>query len=152
MASRDTRQRNSSPKRPVSACKAEANRQNALHSTGPKTIAGKAYSRRNALKHGFFAEDLFSDLLVRTENPQQFQKFLEELQQAYKPVGTLEDLEVQRIAVCRWRLMRLERFENAEICSAQLEVASQEHIDPPKAMPPEHKALIALLKKAPERN
>jgi hypothetical protein len=72
------KRRESSPKSPVSARKAEANRQNALHSTGPKTIAGKACSRRNALKHGLFAEDLFSDLLVRTENPQQFQKFLEE--------------------------------------------------------------------------
>ncbi len=30
----------------------EANRRNALHSTGPKTDEGKAQSRRNALKHG----------------------------------------------------------------------------------------------------
>jgi hypothetical protein len=32
--------------------KIEANRRNALRSTGPRTEAGKARSRRNALKHG----------------------------------------------------------------------------------------------------
>ena len=32
--------------------KIEANRTNALRSTGPRTEAGKARSRRNALKHG----------------------------------------------------------------------------------------------------
>jgi hypothetical protein len=32
--------------------KIEANRRNALRSTGPRTDAGKARSRRNALKHG----------------------------------------------------------------------------------------------------
>ena len=34
----------------------EANRANAQHSTGPKTPAGKAISRLNALKHGLTAE------------------------------------------------------------------------------------------------
>ena len=36
----------------TSARKIESNRQNALRSTGPRTDAGKARSRRNALKHG----------------------------------------------------------------------------------------------------
>ncbi len=35
--------------------KLNANRQNAKKSTGPKTLRGKAHSRRNALKHGLFA-------------------------------------------------------------------------------------------------
>ena len=33
----------------------EANRHNALKSTGPKTEYGKQRSRRNALRHGFTA-------------------------------------------------------------------------------------------------
>jgi hypothetical protein len=36
----------------TTAKKIEANRRNAVHSTGPRTMAGKARSRRNALKHG----------------------------------------------------------------------------------------------------
>jgi len=39
-------------KRPISERKLQANRANAKRSTGPKTEAGKAASRRNALKHG----------------------------------------------------------------------------------------------------
>ena len=39
----------------VSICKVQANRQNALKSTGPRTRRGKAHSRRNAYKDGLFA-------------------------------------------------------------------------------------------------
>ncbi len=39
----------------TSAARIEANRQNAMKSTGPRTEAGKATSRRNALKHGLTA-------------------------------------------------------------------------------------------------
>ena len=39
-------------RRPISEKKLQANRANAKRSTGPKTPAGKAAVRRNALKHG----------------------------------------------------------------------------------------------------
>jgi hypothetical protein len=38
--------------------KAEANRQNALKSTGPKTPEGKAAVRLNAVKHGLLSEQV----------------------------------------------------------------------------------------------
>ena len=38
--------------------KAEANRQNALKSTGPKTPEGKAVVRLNAVKHGLLSEQV----------------------------------------------------------------------------------------------
>jgi hypothetical protein len=40
----------------------EANRRNALRSTGPKTAAGKEASRRNALRHGLTAETVIGAL------------------------------------------------------------------------------------------
>ncbi len=40
----------------------EANRGNALKSTGPRTINGKQASRRNALRHGLTAETLIEPL------------------------------------------------------------------------------------------
>ena len=42
----------------TSAKKAQANRQNALKSTGPKTPEGKANVRQNALKHGLLAQEV----------------------------------------------------------------------------------------------
>ena len=40
----------------------EANRRNALKSTGPKTEAGKQASRGNAIRHGLTAETVLSAL------------------------------------------------------------------------------------------
>jgi hypothetical protein len=39
-----------------------ANQQNAQHSTGPRTEAGKRRSRRNAVRHGLTAETLIDTL------------------------------------------------------------------------------------------
>src|ERR1700738_4928290 len=99
----------------VSALKIAANRQNALKSTGPNTSRGKANSRRNALKHGLFALDLFIADLTQWENPDEYQELLDRLTESYQPVGAAEELEVQQIAVCWWRRGRAWRYENAEI-------------------------------------
>ena len=106
----------------ASARKVAANRQNALKSTGPKTPKGKANSRRNALKHGLFAMDLPHGTLTRTEDPAEYQALLGELRQQYEPVGIAEDLEVQRICACWWRLRRPWRFEIAEVLSSRLDI------------------------------
>ncbi|MGC2475665.1 MAG: hypothetical protein WA485_15090 [Candidatus Sulfotelmatobacter sp.] len=45
-------------KRPISERKLQANRANAKRSTGPRTEAGKAVARRNALKHGILSRSL----------------------------------------------------------------------------------------------
>ncbi len=44
----------------VTARKIEANRRNALKSTGPRTENGKKKSRYNALKHGILAKEVDS--------------------------------------------------------------------------------------------
>src|SRR6266849_7849976 len=49
----------------------EANRGNALKSTGPRTINGKQASRRNALRHGWTAETLIEPL----EDPGSYRAF-----------------------------------------------------------------------------
>ena len=40
----------------ITSKKLEANRRNALKSTGPKTKEGKLFASQNALKHGLNAE------------------------------------------------------------------------------------------------
>ena len=48
----------------------QANRQNSRHSTGPKTVEGKAASRTNAIKHGLSGGAVFDEdeLKVLTES------------------------------------------------------------------------------------
>src|ERR1700740_1863087 len=47
-------------KKPTSEKKIASNRKNAAHSTGPTTPLGKQKSSKNAIKHGIYAEKLFS--------------------------------------------------------------------------------------------
>jgi hypothetical protein len=99
-------------KRTVSIRKVEANRQNALKSTGPKTPRGKAYSARNAIKHGLFSRQMM-DFVSHGEDPTEYEEILNGLRAKYQPMGTAEELEVERIALCWWRLKRAWRYENA---------------------------------------
>ena len=105
-------------KRPASDRKVESNRQNALKSTGPKTPRGKAWSRGNALKHGLFAKDVSEALRFMGEDPKEFHELIDALRQQYQPSGAVEELLVQRAAVCTWRMLRAGRYENAELSFA----------------------------------
>jgi len=96
----------------VSERKLQANRENAKKSTGPKTSRGKAYSRKNSLKHGLFLSDL--DELMEEEDPREFDAFYRRLRDEREPVGPSEEGVVWQIAICWLRLQRLWRYENAE--------------------------------------
>ena len=99
---------------PISLAKLAANRQNAQHSTGPKTEAGKAQSRRNALKHGIFAANMF----VYGETPSEYQELLGALREDLAPEGALEELLVEKIAICVWRGKRVLRCEGGLVRSS----------------------------------
>jgi hypothetical protein len=96
----------------VSARKVAANRKNALKSTGPKTLRGKTYSARNAIKHGLFSGQTM-DFISHGEDPTEYGEVLNGLRVQYQPIGTAEELEVERLALCWWRLKRAWRYENA---------------------------------------
>ncbi len=97
---------------PVSARKLKANRENARKSTGPKTSRGKAFSRLNAVKHGLFLSSA-TDFEGLLENQQEYKDLLNGLRGQYQPAGRAEEVEVERIAQCWWRLKRASRYENA---------------------------------------
>ena len=86
-----------------------ANRLNALQSKGPKTIEGRAVSRRNALKHGLTARSL----IIEGENPKQFKALRDELIESYAPQGVVEDHLVDMMAGLLWRLRRAPSLEAA---------------------------------------
>jgi len=80
----------------------EANRRNALKSTGPKTENGKQQSRRNALKHGLTAETVIEPL----EDPEEYRAFEEAIVSEYAPQTPVEQELVHRLASLLWRLRR----------------------------------------------
>ena len=85
----------------------EANRRNALRSTGPRTENGKQQSRRNALKHGLTAETVIEPL----ENPEEYRVFEEAIVSEYLPQTPVERELVHRLASLFWRLRRATSIE-----------------------------------------
>jgi len=86
---------------------AQANRRNALKSTGPKTPEGKAAVRHNALRHGLLSQDV----LLPGEDEAALKELGERMRDELQPVGELEGLLVDRIISSTWRLQRLGRVE-----------------------------------------
>ena len=61
----------------------------------------------NSVKHGLSAEEI----VLPSENPEQYDHMHEDLISEFKPLGALEHHLVDRIAGCTWRLRRLYRVE-----------------------------------------
>ena len=92
-----------------SRARRRANRQNAKHSTGPKTDPGKQRSSQNALKHGLRSKHP----LIPGEDPAEYQRKLDILRADLRPLNALEDDIVEQTADTSWRLKRLSRIEAA---------------------------------------
>jgi len=93
----------------------EANKQNALVSTGPATAEGKAIVAQNAVKHGIFVKDLIITSGDGKEDAQEYRELLDGLIVSLNPVGQMECLLVEKISVDYWRLRRVLRFESGSI-------------------------------------
>ncbi len=106
---------NLSRKRPASERTIQANRGNALRSTGPKTERGKRTVARNALKHGILAREVVITAGDGEESLEEFHDLVEQLCDYYEPVGIVEESLVQTIAACWWKKARVIRAENGEI-------------------------------------
>ena len=87
--------------------KAEANRRNALMSTGPRTQEGKDAVRLNAVKHGLLSQEI----LLPGEDGEALAELDERLRDELQPAGVVENLLVDRIVFAYWRLRRLGRVE-----------------------------------------
>jgi len=105
----------SARKRSVSERRIQANRRNALRSTGPTTARGKRNVSRNAIKHGFLAREVVIAAGDGEENLKEFHDLIDKLCEYYEPVGIVEESLVQTIATCWWRKARVIRGENGEI-------------------------------------
>lgn len=77
--------------------------------SGPKTPEGKAIVSQNGLKQGLLSKHV----VIRDEDPAEFQRLLTSLRRQYKPRGVGEHGAVSRIAAGYWRLDRLYRVHAA---------------------------------------
>ncbi|MBD1910270.1 hypothetical protein [Leptolyngbya sp. FACHB-8] len=93
----------------------QANRQNAQHSTGPRTARGKAIASLNATKHGLLAA---SPPLIVGEDLETFRGVVQSLVDEHQPQGPTEFLLVQQLAMAH---LRLHRLWGAEAAIARLE-------------------------------
>ena len=89
----------------------KANQANSKKSTGANTIDGKLVVAGNAVKHGLFAQRL----ILTDENLDDYALLIDGLISSLNPVGTLEQLLVEKIAVATWKQLRLSRAESASI-------------------------------------
>jgi len=108
--------------------KSEANRKNALRSTGPKSAQGKDRAARNSLKHGLLAKSALIMQGPAKENKAEFTQLLSGLRDYFNPVGTAEELLVEEIAVCYWTEKRAQLYQISEIRTQVRRTASKNHI------------------------
>jgi hypothetical protein len=85
----------------------EANRRNALGSTGPKTDLGKQRASQNAVRHGLTAETV----IVPLEDADDYQAFEQAVTADYEAETAVERELVLRLASLLWRLRRATSIE-----------------------------------------
>ena len=86
---------------------AAASRANAQKSTGPRTTAGKATSRFNALKHGIYAVHQ----IMFDETPEDLAELSDEYHALCSPADSKQRFHVDAMVHNEWRLRRIRRVE-----------------------------------------
>ena len=108
----------------------EANRRNALKSTGPITPEGKERSRRNAVRHGLTAETVIAGL----EDAEDYQAFEAAVTADYDAETAVERELVLRLASVMWRLRRATGIETALFESVTIEPDKSDNGHPPLSL------------------
>ena len=104
-----------------------ANQQNATHSTGPKTEAGREISSRNSTKHGLTSRNI----LITGEDAEELNKLRDSLFEGWRPVTSNEIELFEDLVQQRWRVLRA---RNAETCFFN-DIIEQEMKADPKLTP-----------------
>jgi len=99
----------------------EANRRNALNSTGPKSELGKKRSRCNAMRHGLTAETVIQCL----EDEQDYKQFELSVTADFDARTAVERELVLRLAGLLWRLRRATAIETG-LLQTQYNIGSAE--------------------------
>ena len=124
----------------------EANRRNALKSTGPVTDDGKRRSRCNAIRHGLTAETVIAVL----EDPEDYKAFERSIMADFDAQTAVERELVLRLASLMWRLRRATAIETGllEIADGLDEAGSVKELqryDPDGNADPAHDSRVQTL-------
>jgi hypothetical protein len=87
--------------------RAEINKANAQHSTGPKTKAGKQKSALNALRHGLTGQII----VLPCDDLEAYQRHVHNFTAEYHPQSATESQLVQSLADTAWRQNRVAALE-----------------------------------------
>ena len=98
-----------------------ANRKNAEKSTGPRSSAGKAVSRQNALSHGLLAQEV----VIEGEDRDDYLDLQFALRDQLEPVGPLEEQLADQAVAAFWRLRRLCKVETGVFAFQRLTVEKE---------------------------
>ena len=93
----------------VSEIQLVANRENAAHSTGPRTTEGKQRASLNAMRHGLTSQVV----VLAHEDMQAYLALHKETVKEWSPQGIHEQRLVQRLIDTDWRLNRCPSLENS---------------------------------------
>src|SRR5207302_2821291 len=85
-----------------------ANRENAIHSTGPRTAEGKTRSSQNAVTLGLYS----TYNCVRPHELQEYETLVLALWNDIRPDSPLQELFATEIARATWRLRRCAEVES----------------------------------------
>jgi hypothetical protein len=103
----------------------EANRRNAIKSTGPNTEEGKHRSRRNAIRHGLCAETVIESI----EDVDDYRAFEAAVTADYDVRTAVERELVLRLASLLWRLRRATSIET-DLLRIQAEIMQDRRDQP----------------------
>jgi hypothetical protein len=96
----------------------EANRRNALKSTGPRTKKGKTRSSRNALQHGVTATMSVVSSPPHSEHARLLREEREALRADLRPRGAMEEFLIEKMATLRVRYRLLQLHEQAIVADS----------------------------------
>jgi len=85
-----------------------ANQQNAQHSTGPQTDAGKAASCMNNFRHGFTG----AFTVLPSEDQDEFDRLVGGLRAEHQPSTMTETILVEKMAQAHWLSQRAQRLQD----------------------------------------
>jgi hypothetical protein len=97
------------------------NRANSQHSTGPRTLEGKARSSQNALRHGLSSRTA----LLESEDQAAYQQHCRQFFDQHRPATPTETQLTQELADTAWRLNRVPALE-AELLNRAAHPANEE--------------------------